>query len=177
MWKHRLPVGVHRWCGRFAAVSRIARFDTEGVERELVIPHDPHCIFCKIVRGEIPSARVIETDESVAFLDINPVNQGHTLLVPKAHYAKLADLPDSLAGSVCALLPRLARAVVGATGAQGLNVVLNNGDVAGQTVDHCHWHLIPRFNDDAVNWPWPHSNYRGDELGQMRFRLEHELSK
>ena len=81
--------------------------------------HDPHCIFCKIVRGEIPSARVIETDESIAFLDINPVIHGHTLLVPKAHYPSLADLPDALAGAVCSLLPRLARAVAAATGAAG----------------------------------------------------------
>ncbi len=147
------------------------------LERALVIAHDSDCIFCKIVRGEISSARVIETDESVAFLDINPVIQGHTLLVPKAHYARLADLPDSLAGAVCALLPRLARAVVAATGAQGLNVIVNNGHAAGQTIDHCHWHLIPRFSGDPVNWPWPHSEYVGDELGQMKFRIQRELSE
>ena len=60
-------------------------------------PHDPHCIFCKIVHGEIPSARVLETAEAVAFLDINPVNHGHTLLVPKAHHAHLSELPDAVA--------------------------------------------------------------------------------
>jgi histidine triad (HIT) family protein len=142
-----------------------------------VTPHDPQCVFCKIVCGEIPSARVIEADQAVAFLDINPVTRGHTLLVPKAHYAKLADLPDLLSASVSMLLPRLARAVVAATGAHGLNVIVNNGAVAGQTIDHCHWHLIPRFNDDPVHWPWPHSEYAGDELAQMRFRIERELTK
>ena len=139
-------------------------------------PNDPHCIFCKIARGEIPSARVIETDEAVAFLDINPVTPGHTLLVPKAHYPILADLPEPLAGAVCSLLPRLCRAVAAATGAPGLNVIVNNGRAAGQTIDHCHWHVIPRFDDDPVNWPWPHSEYVGDELGQMKFRIERELS-
>jgi histidine triad (HIT) family protein len=142
-----------------------------------VKPHEPHCIFCKIVRGEIPSAQVIDTDEAIAFLDINPVIQGHTLLVPKAHYPNLAELPDELAGAICSLLPRLCRAVAAATGAQGLNVIVNNGRAAGQTIDHCHWHVIPRFNDDPVNWPWPHSEYAGDQLCQMRFRIERELSE
>ena len=58
---------------------------------------------------------------------------------------------------------------------RGLNVIVNNGRAAGQTIDHCHWHLIPRFDDDPINWPWPHSEYVGDELGQMRFRIEREL--
>ena len=137
--------------------------------------HDPHCIFCRIVRGEIPSAGVIETDEAIAFLDINPVNPGHTLLVPKPHYPLLADLPEPLAGTVCSLLPRLCRAIAAATGAEGLNVIVNSGRAAGQTIDHCHWHVIPRFNDDPVDWPWPHSEYSGDELAQMRFRIEREL--
>lgn len=138
-------------------------------------PRDPDCIFCKIVAGEIPSARVLEAGAAVAFLDINPVNHGHVLLVPKEHHATLADLPDEAAAETAALLPRLARAVLKATGADGLNVILNNGRCAGQTVDHGHWHLIPRFGDDAVNWPWPHTPYVGDELGQMQFRIEREL--
>ena len=113
-------------------------------------PHDPACLFCKIVRGEIPSARVLETDHAVAFLDINPVNRGHVLLVPKAHHATLADLPDDLAAETARLVPRLARAIRAATGADGLNLIVNNGRAAGQTVDHGHWHLIPRFVGDPV---------------------------
>jgi histidine triad (HIT) family protein len=69
------------------------------------------------------------------------------------------------------LLPRLSRAIRAATGADGLNLIVNNGEVAGQTVDHCHFHIIPRFVDDAVNWPWPHGSYAGDELGQMKSRI------
>jgi histidine triad (HIT) family protein len=135
-------------------------------------PHDPACIFCKIARGEIPSAKVLETDHAVAFLDINPVNLGHVLLVPKAHHATLSELPDDLAAETARLVPRLARAVRAATGADGLNLVINNGLVAGQTVDHGHWHLIPRFVGDPVKWPWPHAAYSGDELSQMRSRIE-----
>jgi histidine triad (HIT) family protein len=138
--------------------------------------HDPRCIFCKIAQGQIPSARVLESAEAVAFLDINPVNPGHTLLVPKAHYVRLSQLPGDIAAHVGSLLPRLCQAVAAATGADGLNVIMNNGVAAGQTIDHCHWHIIPRFQDDAVNWPWPHTTYAGDELNQLRFRIEHELT-
>lgn len=138
-------------------------------------PRDPDCIFCKIVAGEIPSARVLETDAAVAFLDVRPVNHGHLLLVPREHHPTLADLPDEAAAEAAALLPRLARAVLKTTGAEGLNLIVNNGRCAGQTIDHVHWHLIPRFADDAVNWPWPHTAYVGDELGQMQFRIQREL--
>ena len=99
----------------------------------------------------------------------------HVLLVPRAHHAHLAELPDELAAHVGSLLPRLCRAVQAATGADGLNVIVNNGRVAGQTIDHGHWHIIPRFHDDAVDWPWPQGEYVGDELGQMQFRIEREL--
>ena len=133
--------------------------------------HDSACVFCKIIRGEIPSARVLETDHAVAFLDINPVIQGHVLLVPKAHHSTLADLPDDLAAEAARLVPRLARAIRQATGADGLNLIVNNGLAAGQTVDHGHWHLIPRFIDDPVDWPWPHDDYSGDGLNHMKEQI------
>ena len=101
---------------------------------------------------------------------------GHVLLVPKQHHADLTELPEDLAAQTAALLPKLTRAIRAATGADGFNVIVNNGRAAGQVVDHGHWHIIPRFHDDPVNWPWPHSEYVGDELGQMRFRIERELN-
>lgn len=136
---------------------------------------DSHCVFCKIVRGEIPSARVLETDLAVVFLDINPLNPGHTLLVPRAHHAHLAELPEEIAAHAGSLLPRLCRAVKAATNAEGLNVIINNGAIAGQTIDHCHWHIIPRFTNDPVHWAWPQGKYGGDGLSQMRSRIEGEL--
>ena len=138
-------------------------------------PHDPNCVFCKIIDGQIPSARVLETDLAVAFLDINPVNPGHTLVVPRAHHVQLTDLPDDLAAYVGSLLPRLCRAVREATAAEGLNVIVNNGPVAGQRVDHCHWHIIPRFAADPFRLPWRQGKYSGDELNQMKSRIEQEL--
>jgi histidine triad (HIT) family protein len=136
---------------------------------------DSHCVFCKIVRGEIPSARVLETDHAVVFLDINPLNPGHTLLVPRAHHAQLAELPEEIAAHAGSLLPKLCRAVRAATNAEGLNVIINNGAIAGQTIDHCHWHIIPRFANDSVHWPWPQGKYNGNGLSQMKSRIEGEL--
>ena len=103
------------------------------------------CIFCKIARGDIPCTSVFESEELIAFLDISPVNKGHTLLVPKAHMETLFDMP--------------AGAVMKATGAEGLNVVQNNYSAAGQQVPHVHWHLIPRFADDGYT-AWPQGAYQ-----------------
>lgn len=136
---------------------------------------DPTCLFCKIAAGEIPAAVVHQTDRAIAFLDIRPVNPGHVLVVPRRHHADLSELPEDDASHVASLLPGLARAIRAATGAPALNVIVNNGAAAGQTIFHGHWHLIPRFPDDAVNWPWPHAEYVGDELSQMRFRIEREF--
>ena len=131
-----------------------------GAQRRVPSIARSDCIFCKIVHGEIPSARILETGDAVAFLDINPINHGHTLLVPKVHHAHLSELTEAVAAQAGSLLPRLCRAITAATGADGLNVIVNNGRAAGQTIDHCHWHIIPRFNDDSVNWPWPHTRLR-----------------
>ncbi|ODT98387.1 MAG: HIT family hydrolase, partial [Planctomycetes bacterium SCN 63-9] len=138
---------------------------------------DPACIFCKIVAGEIPSSKLLETDDAIAFLDINPVNHGHLLVIPKGHAANLAELSDDQAAHVGSLLPRLSRAVRAATGADGFNVVVNSGRVAGQTVDHCHFHIIPRRDGDPVHWPWPHTPYQGDELARVKSRIEAELRR
>jgi histidine triad (HIT) family protein len=137
--------------------------------------HDPDCIFCKILSGEIPSARVLETDYALAFLDIQPLNPGHTLVVPRSHHPQLADLPVEFAAHVGSLLPRLCHAVKSATGAAGINVVINNGRVAGQTIDHCHWHIIPRFVGDRIHWPWTQGSYAGDEIGHMKAKIEQAL--
>ena len=138
---------------------------------------EPHCLFCKIIRGEIPSALVLENDVAVAFLDIHPVNKGHLLLVPRVHHADLTALDESIAAGTAALLPKLCRAVKLVTHADAFNVIINNGEAAGQTIGHGHWHLIPRWKDDPVNWPWPHCQYLGDELDQMRFAITQKLNQ
>ncbi len=137
--------------------------------------YDPNNIFAKILRGEIPAAKVLETDQAIAFLDIGPLNKGHLLLIPKAAVATLSDLPDDLASHLGSLLPRLCRAVRTATSADGVNVVVNHGEAAGQTVFHVHYHIIPRFQNDDVQWPWHHGQYEGDELEQMRSKIAEAL--
>ncbi len=112
------------------------------------------CIFCKIAAGQIPCAKLYEDQDVLAFLDIAPVRPGHALVVPKAHYANLWDLPPALGQSLLAAMQRVGRAVMEATGAGGLNVGMNNMAPAGQLVMHAHFHLIPRHEGDGLRlWP------------------------
>lgn len=107
------------------------------------------CLFCKIITGEIPAHKVYEDENFLAFLDINPVNLGHTLVVSKIHHRNLLDLPENLASELGPLLKRLAQTAKTATGADGLNIIWNNEPAAGQLIYHSHVHLIPRFADDG----------------------------
>ena len=128
---------------------------------------DPNCIFCKIVTGEIPSAKVLETDEALAFLDVGPLAPGHVLLIPKRHMVRLDDMNASQAGSVLRHLPALGRAVREATGCEGYNVLQNNGRVAHQAVAHVHFHIIPRRQGDTFHFNWPAGKYPKGELETM----------
>ncbi|MDP3995219.1 MAG: HIT family protein [bacterium] len=107
------------------------------------------CIFCKIVAGEIPSHKVYEDDEVLAFLDINPVNPGHTLVIPKEHYKDLLDTPPELASKLIQAVRDIAPAILKAVGADSFNLGLNNGATAGQVVFHTHLHIMPRFPNDG----------------------------
>ena len=108
-----------------------------------------NCIFCKIVAKEIPAEIVFENDNWLAFLDIKPVNLGHTLLIPKAHHKNLFDLPENSLTEVGPLLQKIGQAVKEGTSADGLNLAMNNEAAAGQLVWHTHFHLMPRFASDG----------------------------
>ena len=113
-------------------------------------------IFGKIVRGEIPCNKVYEDDQVVAFLDINPLSAGHTLVVPKEPAETLDRLSDESAAALGRVLPRLCRAVVAATGVREYNVLENNGRGAHQAIDHVHFHIIPKPNArDGLGIGWP----------------------
>jgi histidine triad (HIT) family protein len=114
------------------------------------MPTDPDCVFCKIIQGQLPSAKVLETASAVAFLDIQPLAPGHLLLVPKEHYATLLDMPAREVGDLTAEIPRLARATLRAVAAPAVTVTSNNGNEAGQEVAHVHFHVIPRHRADGV---------------------------
>ncbi len=112
------------------------------------------CIFCKIANGEIPSATLYEDEEFRVILDLNPASKGHALILPKKHAADFFDLPDETAGRAIILAKKIASVLKEGLHADGINVVQNNGEAAGQTVFHYHMHLIPRYQGDTVNVNW-----------------------
>lgn len=113
------------------------------------------CIFCKIIAGEIPCHKVYEDEHILSFLDIGPLSEGHTLVIPKHHCVTLDEIPAEQMAAVGRLLPKLGPAVADAVGAAGWNVLQNNGKVAGQVVMHVHFHIIPRNENDGLGYRWP----------------------
>ncbi|MDP2750674.1 MAG: HIT family protein [Nanoarchaeota archaeon] len=128
------------------------------------------CIFCKIVKGEIPSAKIYEDDETYAFLDIAPVNPGHTLVIPKHHTEKLGSLSDKQLGHLMHSVNTITKAVEKGTKADATNVTLNNGEAAGQVVKHVHFHIIPRFKGDGLK-PWQHGKYEEGEMKKVQEKI------
>ncbi len=118
-----------------------------------------NCIFCKIVTGQIPAAKVFEDEHCLALLDIAPLAEGHVLLIPKGHWETIDRMPAEAAGAMLRNLPAIAHAVQAATGCAGLNVLQNNGRVAHQVVQHVHFHLIPRNVGDEFHFNWPAGSY------------------
>lgn len=112
------------------------------------------CIFCKIAAGQIPCYKVFENDSVLAFLDIGPLSQGHTLVIPKAHFEKLDQCPSEVLSDVITAVGHISRAFVDGLCCDGYNVLCNNGRAAGQEVDHVHFHIIPRNSGDGVFTEW-----------------------
>ncbi|MCC8100875.1 MAG: HIT family protein [Clostridiales bacterium] len=115
---------------------------------------EENCIFCKIARGDIPSATLYEDEDLRVILDLGPASKGHALVIPKKHAANLFELPDETAQKAIVVAKRVAAKLKEGLHADGLNLVQNNGAAAGQTVDHFHIHLIPRYEGDTVNVGW-----------------------
>lgn len=107
------------------------------------------CAFCKIIAGDIPSKKVYEDEEAFAFLDINPRNPGHTLVIPKKHYDTLFDVPAGEAGKLFEVVKKIAAAVKSGVKADGVSISQSNSRAAGQLVPHLHFHVIPRFNNEG----------------------------
>lgn len=113
-----------------------------------------NCIFCKIANGEIPSATLYEDENFRVILDLNPASKGHALILPKKHAANLFELPDETASKAIVLAKKIASTLQEGLHADGVNLVQNNGEAAGQTVFHFHMHIIPRYKNDTVNVTW-----------------------
>ena len=105
------------------------------------------CIFCQIVTGQIPSSKVYEDEEVLAFLDITQVTKGHTLVIPKKHYRNMLEMDAEAASSLFARVPKIAKQLQEKLGSSGINIINNNEEAAGQTVFHTHVHLLPRFDE------------------------------
>jgi len=128
---------------------------------------DENCVFCKIIEGKIPCSKIYEDENVFAFLDINPVNKGHALVVPKEHYEKLEDVPDEILKELMKAIKHIGKAVLKGTNTHAYNLGLNNGREAGQVVMHAHFHIMPRFKDDGKEL-WHGTPYADDEINKVR---------
>lgn len=130
------------------------------------------CIFCKIVRGEIPATKLYEDDHVLAFMDIGPIIKGHALVIPKQHYDPITAAPAEALAKAIAVVQRIARAQFEGMKADGVNVHQTNGRAAGQVVPHVHFHVIPRFANDGHSWNWRAKKYDSmDEMQQYAERI------
>ncbi len=121
------------------------------------------CIFCRIVKGELPATKLYEDDLVLAFLDIAPINKGHCLVIPKGHHNSLTTVPAEQSARMMTVATQLAAALMRATDSDGFNLLLSNGTCAGQVVPHAHLHVIPRHAQDGVSLPSRSRPYDSDE--------------
>lgn len=135
-----------------------------------------NCVFCKIAKWETPSQRVYEDDKYIAFLDINPVNFGHTLVIPREHYANFLETPDDVLAEMSALAKKIAPAILEAMSSPAFNVSFNVGSEAGQAVHHVHLHIIPRYADDGHK-AWTGRNRYGEgEMGATAKNIKERIT-
>lgn len=129
------------------------------------------CIFCKISAGEIPSYKVYEDENTLAFLDINPVSTGHTLVVPKKHFANIEEADEQALCQIIKIVKRIGLSLKKNLVASGYNVQVNNDPAAGQAVPHLHFHVIPRLLADGL-LPWPHKKYQENQAEEVLNKIK-----
>lgn len=133
------------------------------------------CIFCKIAAGDIPSVNVYEDDDYKVILDISPAAKGHIIIIPKNHGENIFELSEEEASKVFVLASKIGKALVDELKCDGLNILQNNGEAAGQTVFHFHMHLIPRFKNDNVTITWSSMKYQDGEMNQLAKSIKERL--
>jgi len=133
------------------------------------------CIFCNIIKGDSAAEILYRDDKVISFLDIRPVNLGHTLVVPIEHHSNFEEMPDDLLAYMFPVLRDISIAVKKGTGAEGFNVICNNGKTAGQTVFHCHYHIIPRFDSDLIRYKIDFKSYSREELNHYGNLIRNSL--
>ena len=131
----------------------------------------PDCLFCKIIRGEVPSFKVYEDDKTLAFLDIRPVNAGHTLVVPKDHATNIFDITPQDWAAVAETTRKLSIVIEKALEADGVNIAMNNREHAGQVIPHPHVHIIPRYKSDGFKL-MPQRQYKTNEAEETLAKIK-----
>ncbi len=132
------------------------------------------CIFCKIANGEIPSATVYEDSICRVILDVNPANKGHALIIPKEHFDNIYSMDAETAAKIFTIATEVAKAQKAELNPDGLNILQNNGEAAGQTVFHFHMHLVPRYIKDNVTMTWIPGKADTEELSALSKALKRE---
>ena len=121
------------------------------------------CIFCQIIKGELPATKVYEDDLVLAFLDIAPINKGHTLVIPKSHHNSVTTVSQEELGAMMTIGTKIGAALMRATDSDGFNLLLSNGTCAGQVVPHAHLHVVPRHAEDGISLPARSVPYDSDD--------------
>ncbi len=127
-----------------------------------------NCIFCKIANGEIPTNTIYEDENFRVILDNGPATKGHALVLPKSHYADLFEIPEDVAAGAVKVAKKVAGTMKEKLSCDGLNLVQNNGEAAGQTVMHFHLHIIPRYKDDGQHILWKPTSLSAEVLEEIR---------
>ena len=135
---------------------------------------DCNCIFCKIANGEIPSTTLYEDEDFRVILDLGPATRGHALLLPKNHFANMFELDDETAQKAILVAKKMAGKMKDALGADGFNLVQNNGEAAGQTVFHFHMHLIPRYENDNAGILWEPGETTPEDMAEVKRLVDGE---
>ncbi len=130
------------------------------------------CIFCKLANGAIPTNSIYEDEDFNVILDAAPATKGHALIIPKNHYENILDAEDSCISKIMPLAKRIAGKQIEALGCDGVNILQNNGEAAGQTVFHLHIHLIPRYKNKENILAWSHETFSDDEFNNIKEQLK-----
>lgn len=132
-------------------------------------------IFSKIINGEIPSSKIYDDEKCIVILDIQPVNLGHALVIPKEPFANIYEIPSDLAGHIFVVAKKIAQAQKIGLGAEGVNIMMNNDEAAGQIVFHAHIHVIPRYRGDGFTHWHGEKGYAQGEAGEIAQRIKNAL--
>jgi histidine triad (HIT) family protein len=133
------------------------------------------CLFCKMVSGQIPVTKIYEDNDILCFMDIGPISEGHTLVITKQHVDKVHECPPEILSRTVSKLGRIAGAVAAAMNSDGYNILNNNGKVAGQHIQHLHFHIIPRKKGDGVFDRWPSFKYPEGKIDVIADKIRQKL--